>query len=62
MRESGHGEEALRRLAEEAEQEEAERLAKHIGKQAMTDISPTLQVEANWNQVRWDIEPPYYGD
>jgi len=56
MRESGAGEEALRRLAEEAEQEEAERLARHIGSQALTDISPTLEVEMNWNRIRWEQE------
>lgn len=53
-KESGQGEEALRRLAEEAEQHEAERLARHIGEQALTDISPTLEVEANWQRVRWE--------
>lgn len=52
--ERDNGAEALRRLAEEAEQEEAERLARQIGNQATRDISPTLEVEQNWQQVRWE--------
>lgn len=55
MRHKGEqGEDAARRIAEECEQEEAERLARHIGSQALTQIdAPTLQVERNWNLIRW---------
>lgn len=53
MRESSNGEEALRRVAEEAEQEEQERLTRQLGSRA---VSPTTQAQQSWDEVRWGID------
>ena len=45
-------EESINRTSRECEQEEAQRL----GEFAIKIESPTLEVERNWNRIRWDVQ------
>lgn len=46
------GEEARERALQEIIQEEEQRLGAFVLPQAV-QLSPTLQVEQNWNDIRW---------